>query len=99
MALQTDNFVQVFERLTRVDLFGSAPPNVLEGVTNQEGLQRIISAAALRLPLVYQVEYAEPLARNLASVVQQVDETTIEALVGAIADQQIGEIAPQLQRF
>jgi hypothetical protein len=94
-----ETFVQLYERLLRIDFFGTA------GQALPTALAKAVSDGALLLPHIYAEGYAQPLEASLKRLVQLVsarrlDATTIETLTAAVYQHRPGAgPAAQLQRF
>src|SRR5438105_9187128 len=67
-----DAFDVLFQTLSAIDLFGSAPPPVPYPIppTAKQVLDTLPRGAA-KLPLIYQQNYATPLERSLPGLVPQ----------------------------
>ena len=102
MGLDSTKFEAFFEKLTKLNLFGAAPPSPPFGKKPTVAkLQKAMTPGAQLLPTVFRDGYATPLQQNLTSVLAQLgqDLTSIEAITGAVYQQAQKTGKPQLQRF
>ncbi len=63
MALDTDNFVRLFEQLKTIDLFGEAPPAPPwgDGKPEAQDVASAVDSGADLVPLLLKKAYVEPL--------------------------------------
>jgi hypothetical protein len=102
MALDTAKFQAFFEKLLKINLFGSAPPPPPFGKKpTVANLQKAITPGAQLLPTVFRDGYATPLQQNLSQVLAQLgqDLTSLEAVTGAVYQQAQKTGLPELKRF
>jgi hypothetical protein len=101
MAINQTQFVKLFRELMKIDLFGTAPPNIPYPLPpTAQGVLGAIEAGKAALPVVYRNAYVAPLENNLASVLGTEDQELIETLAGAVYEhaKQRG-VTPQIRRF
>jgi len=102
MPISENSFMQLFQRLASIDLFGSGPPEVpwQGGQPTADAFSTAIAQASSRLPLVFHTAYIEPLQANVDRVIQQLNGTDLlETVGGAIYDHGVADVDPQLDRF
>src|ERR1700750_745165 len=101
MAIKQTQFVKLFKELMKIDLFGTAPPNIPYPIPpTAQGVLGAIESGKAALPIIYRNEYVTPLENSLASVLETEDEVLIETLAGAVYEhgKQRG-VTPQRHRF
>ena len=101
MAINQTQFVKLFKELMKIDLFGSAQPNVPYTIPpTAQGVLGAIESGKAALPIIYRDAYVTPLENSLASVLETEDQVLIETLAGAVYEhaKQRG-VTPQIHRF
>ena len=96
-----DTFTKLYQRLLRIDFFGTAGEALPHGTT----LAKAVSAGANALPRVYADGYAQPLEQNLKRLLQlaaarRLEAGTVETLTAAVYQHRSGAAnSQQLERF
>jgi len=101
VAVNAENFTQLFQRLASIDLFGSGPPDVPWNRPTADEFRAAIAPASSRLPLAFHTAYIDPLRQNIDQVMQQLSgaDDILETVGGAIYDHRVDAIDPELDRF
>ena len=97
-----DAFIQLYQRLLRIDFSGTAGEALPHGAT----LLKAVSAGANMLPRVYSDGYAQPLEQNVKRLLQldaarRLESGTVETLTAAVYQHHRNGAAnaQQLDRF
>ena len=96
-----DTFTKLYQRLLRIDFFGTAGEPLPHGTT----LVKAVNVGANVLPHVYSDGYAQPLEHNLKRLVQletarRLEPGTVETLAAAVYQHHNGSAnSQQLERF
>ena len=103
MALDTDNFVRLFEQLKTIDLFGEAPPAPPwgDGKPKAQDVASAVDSGADLVPLLLKKAYVEPLDQNITRVLAALgeDTSTLETLAGAVYQHADADVVGDLHRF
>jgi hypothetical protein len=103
MPLDVDNFNALYDRLRRIDLFGTAPPAPPWGTAapDEQSVGTAIASGANLVPLRFVADYVDPLVGQLPRVLNalQGDGMLVETLAGAVYQHADPTVATDLHRF
>ena len=102
MPFQEQDFRALFERLSAIDLFGAAPPDVPYPLPPQEApVRQAIQSGEHKLPVAFQQGYSEPLLARLKTVMARLEGSPdiIETLAGSVYQHVDTTVAGDLGRF